>query len=189
MPYYLEFLKKLQQEGVGVVASAAVAESLGLSEIQVRKDFAAVSLTGGKPKSGFSIDELIEHMQESLGYKNKSEAVLVGAGSLGRALLSYKGFEAYGLKIIAAFDKNDSVVGAQISGVKILHAQKISDMCRRLCVPIGIITVPADEAQIVCDQLVAGGVEAIWNFAPIRLSAPRDTLVQNENMAESLALL
>lgn len=189
MPYYLHFLKRLREEGQEIVSAPLVAENLDLNEIQVRKDFAAVSTSGGKPKSGFSVPELIDNMEHILGYDNVNDAVLVGAGSLGRALLSYKGFDSYGMRIVCAFDEDEGLVGTTIAGKKVLSAQKISSMCRRLHVHIGIITVPAEQAQVVCDQLVAGGVLAIWNYAPVYLSTPKDILVQNENAAASLALL
>jgi len=189
MPYYLQYLKKLQKEGVVVVAAPAIAESLNLNEVQVRKDFASVSTAKGKPKSGFVVKELIENMENFLGYHDVDCAVLVGAGSLGNALLSYKGFENYGLNIVAAFDSDKDIIGKEICGKKVLPVDKLSEMCRRLNIHIGIIAVPESQAQTVCDQLVAGGVLAIWNFAPVHLFTPKNILVQSENMAASLAIL
>lgn len=189
MPYYLQHLRKLRSEGIEVIAAPAIADSLNLNEVQVRKDFAAVSRTKGKPRSGFDISELIENMEDFLGYHNMDEAVLVGAGSLGRALLSYKGFESYGLDIVAAFDMDDAVAGTEVCGKAVLPVSKLCDMCRRMNIHIGIIAVPADQAQDVCDQLVSCGILAIWNFAPVHLTTPENILVQNENMAASLAML
>lgn len=189
MPYYLQYLRTLQSENVEVVSAAKVAERMGLNAVQVRKDFAAVSVVGGNPKVGFVIAELIHRIEEIMGYNNMNEAVLVGVGSLGKALLSYKGFEDYSMNIVTAFDNDQSLIGTEINETHILAADKISEICRRMKIYIGIITVPTKQAQIVCDQLVAGGVRAIWNFAPVHLSAPDDILIQSENMAASLALL
>jgi redox-sensing transcriptional repressor len=189
MPYYLQYLKQMQKEGVTVIASPAIAADLTLNEVQVRKDLAAVSTSKGKPKAGFVIENLIYNMEDILGYHNVKDAVLVGAGSLGSALLSYKGFDDSGMQIVAAFDMDDTVIGTELFGKKILSVNKLSGMCRRLNIHIGIITVPKDQAQTVCDQLVAGGILAIWNFAPIHLSAPKGILVRNENMVASLAIL
>jgi len=189
MPFYLQYLKKLSCEGQCIIAAPAVAEALSLNEVQVRKDFAAVSSTRGKPKTGFVVPDLIADMETFLGYRNVNEAVLVGAGSLGKALLSYKGFDDYGIKIAMAFDANEQVIGGEIFGKRIFSVTQLSDLCRRMRINIGIITVPAPQAQSVCDSLVAGGVRAIWNFAPAHLSAPAHILIQNENMAASLALL
>lgn len=189
MPYYLHCLRELEKEGFEVVSSPIIAARLGLKEIQVRKDFAAISTKGGKPKSGFVIHDLVYSMENFLGYHNVKDAVLVGSGFLGKALLSFRGFVNYGLKIVAAFDTNPAIVGTTVSDKKIMSADKISEVCRRLGIHIGIITVPDESAQIVCDQLVAGGVSAIWNFSQVHLSVPDYILVQNENMAASLAML
>jgi redox-sensing transcriptional repressor len=189
MPYYIQYLKELQKNGIEVVSALMIANNLDLKEIQVRKDFSSISTTKGKPRAGFNVDELISNMEEFLGYHNVDDAVLVGVGLMGKSLLSYRGFEKMGMNIVTAFDIATSVVGTEVNGKKILPAGKISEMCRRMNIHIGIITVPAEEAQIVCDQLVAGGVRGIWNFAPIHLSVPKNVLVQNENMAASLALL
>jgi redox-sensing transcriptional repressor len=189
MPYYLQKLRELKNEGVEVVSAPKIAQMLNLNEVQVRKDFAAVSDSKGKPKAGFSVLELISQMEELLGFNNTDDAVLVGVGSLGHAFLAYKGFEEYGLNIVAAFDLNPEFIGREISGKIVLSADKISEMCLRMGIHIGIITVPEEQAQKVCDQLVAGGVLAIWNFAPVHLSVPENVLVKNENLAASLAVL
>lgn len=189
MPYYIEELKQLQKDKMDTISAPKIAERLNLNEVQVRKDFAAVSSTKGKPKAGFSVSGLLNDMEQLLGYQNADEAVIVGAGSLARAIVAHEGFQNYGMKIVAAFDVNSEYVGSVINGIKILPAEKISDLCRRMKIHIGIITVPAQQAQIVCDQLIAGGVLAIWNFAPVNLSVPENILVQNENLAASLAVL
>lgn len=189
MPTYLEYLKKAKNDGAEVIAATTLGGALKLNEVQVRKDLAAICTTKGKPKSGFLIDELIANMEEFLGYNNVIDAVVVGAGSLGTALLSYHGFESCGFNLVAAFDSNKSVINKTINGKMVLNVDKLSDMCRRLNINIGIITVPASQAQVVCDQLVAGGVKAIWNFAATHLSVPDDVIVQNENIVTSLILL
>ena len=189
LPYYLQYLKRLKQEGLETVSAQTAAAYFGYSEIQVRKDFSAVSSSPGKPKQGFEIRILIQDIENYLGCRNMNEAILVGAGSLGRALLSYTGFESYGLKIVAAFDNNNALIGTDINGKRVFPAERISELSRRLHTQIGIIAVPAEQAQLVCDQLVAGGIQAIWNLAPVHLTVPPQILVQNENMAASLALL
>ena len=189
MPAYLVYLQTQREEGAAFLSAAKAAQHFGLSEIQVRKDFSAISPTPGKPKSGFAIAELIDGMETFLGFRNSKDAILVGVGSLGKALLNYGGFKPYGLNIVAAFDNNPELAGKTINGKMVLPSEKISDTCRRLNIHIGVITVPAKQAQLVCDQLVAGGVKALWNFAPAHLSVPEGVLVQNENMAASLAIL
>ena len=189
MPYYLQALRTARDSGAEIISAPTVAAQLGLNEVQVRKDFASVSNIAGKPKTGFQTRELIAAIESCLGYDNSNEAVLVGAGSLGRALLSYRGFEAYGLSIVAAFDVDPNLTGGEISGKQVLPMAKLPSICQSMNIHIGIITVPASQAQGVCDALVDSGVLAIWNFAPMHLNTPEGILVQNENMAASLAVL
>ena len=189
MPYYIQQLKVLREQGNEMVSAPKVAELLGLNEVQVRKDFAAVYVAKGKPKTGFLIEELLSSMEDLLGYHNAEDAVIVGTGPLSLAIMSHEGFRDYGLKIVAAFQTDSVPDNSEINGIKVLSTDKISNLCRRMKIHIGIITVPAAKAQTVCDQLVAGGVLAIWNFAPVHLSVPEHILVQNENLAASLAVL
>ena len=129
----------------------------------------------------------MEDISQFLGYDNTTDAILVGAGKLGQALLSYGGFGAYGLNIRAAFDicPSDNTVEMKT----ILPMEQMSSFCRSNKILMGIITVPAQFAQQVCDQMIACGIQAIWNFAPVHLDVPESILVQNENMATSLAVL
>lgn len=189
LPVYLNYLKSEAVSRGGNISAGAIAAALGLGEIQVRKDLAQVS-SGGRPKLGYCIEELKNDIETFLGCNDTKDAVLVGAGKLGRALLEYSGFAEYGLEIVAAFDSDPAVIGEDgCNGKKILPAEKLADLCRRMNIHIGIITVPAAHAQKVCDALVEGGVRAIWNFAPCHLEAPDNILVKSENMAISLAVL
>lgn len=189
MPYYLQYLKIMRERGAKSVAAPAIATFLNLTEIQVRKDLASVSTTGGKPKFGFMINELIANIEDLLGHNRFDTAALVGVGSLGSALLSYKGFSEYGLQIIVAFDTSEEIIGSTINDIVVLSCEKLIDVSRRMGIKVGIIAVPQKAAQNVCDTLVEAGIKAIWNFAPVHLHTPRDVLVKNENMAASLALL
>ena len=187
LPGYLAYLKSIPEGSSPNISATALANALGMGEVQVRKDLAMVS-DGGRPKIGYLREHLIEDIEQFLGYDNTTDAVLIGAGKLGQALLDYRGFEAYGLNILAAFDicpQNDSTD----SGKPIVHIDKLESFCRTHKVLMGIITVPAEGAQEVADQLIAGGIKAIWNFAPTHLDVPANILVQNENMATSLAVL
>lgn len=189
LPYYLKFLKELDENGVLFVPAAAIADYLGVYEVQVRKDLAAVSSQPGKPRVGFSVSGLIDDIQHFLGYDNANVAVLVGAGHLGQALMSYGEFAHYGLEIAAAFDVSERLIGREIHGCRVHAMEDLAAVCAQKHIPIGIITTPSDHAQEVCDQLVQAGVKAIWNFAHVHLHVPDGILVQNEDMAVSFALL
>ena len=188
LPTYLSYLKSMPADAPANISATALAAGLSMGEVQVRKDLALVS-DGGRPKIGYNRERLIADSEEFLGYGDTNDAVLIGAGKLGRALLGYSGFAEYGLNIVAAFDSNDAIIGTSNSGKPIMHLSRLAETCRRFKVKIGIITVPAEHAQAVCDLLIENGIMAIWNFAPKHLSVPDHILVQNENMAASLALL
>ncbi len=183
LPGYLAFLKGLD---VQYISATAIANALNMGEVQVRKDLAAVS-DGGRPKVGYERVGLMEDISRFLGYDNTTDAILIGAGKLGQALLGYSGFDAYGLNILAAFDTAPAV--SQTEGKPILPISELEKFCKTHNVLMGIITVPTDAAQEACDQLIACGIKAVWNFAPVHLEVPVNILVQNENMATSLAVL
>ncbi len=189
LPAYHRYLKERQAAGEMTISSTAIAEDLHLNAVQVRKDLAVISSVAGKPKLGFEVEDLIEDINKFLGYDNVTDAVLVGAGGLGSALVGYDGFRNYGLNIVAAFDTDPMLIDTVIGGIKVFDAQELSKLVRRLNVLIGIIAVPRGAAQKVADELVEGGVRAIWNFAPVHLSLPTNIAVKNEDMAASLAIL
>ena len=187
LPGYLSYLKSIPEGEAVYISATALANALGMGEVQVRKDLAMVS-DGGRPKIGYLRERLMEDISQFLGYDNTTDAILVGAGKLGQALMGYKGFDAYGLNILAAFDAAPSADKTD-DGKPIYNINKLESFCRENSVLMGIITVPAPYAQQVCDQLIACGIKAIWNFVPTHLDVPANILVQNENMATSLAVL
>ena len=187
LPGYVAYLRTLSDSVSPYISATALANALGLGEVQVRKDLATVS-DGGRPKIGYLRESLIEDIEQFLGYDNTTDAVLIGAGKLGQALLGYNGFDAYGLNILAAFDAKPTA-NATDDGKPIYPMDQLENFCRANKVLMGIITVPTQHAQEVCDQLIACGIKAVWNFAPTHLDVPEHILVQNENMATSLAVL
>ena len=187
LPGYLSYLKNLPEDVNAYISATALANALGMGEVQVRKDLAMVS-DGGRPKVGYLRTQLVEDISQFLGYDNTTDAILIGAGKLGQALLAYTGFEAYGLNILAAFDVAPFADMTK-EGKPIYPLTQLESFCKNNNVLMGIVTVPAACAQQVCDKLIANGIKAVWNFAPIHLDVPSNILVQNENMATSLAVL
>lgn len=187
LPGYLAYLKSMTDQDSPYISATALANALGMGEVQVRKDLATVS-DGGRPKIGYLRESLIDDIEQFLGYDNTTDAILIGAGKLGQALMDHKGFDEYGLNILAGFDVNPNAEHTE-DGKPIYHIDKLEKFCRSNKVLMGIITVPAAHAQEVCDRLIANGIKAIWNFAPTHLEVPDHILVQYENMASSLAVL
>ena len=189
LPIYLSYLREKQLEGVELISSPQIALSLNLSEEQVRKDLNLVSSKNGKPKIGRDIKLLIYDIEEFLGYRDSRKAILIGAGHLGQALMAHDGFYSYGLDIVCAFDNDTNKVDCIFNGKHIYSLDELERVTKGLNVHIGIITVPQQYAQEVCDKLVAVGIIGIWNFTSAVLEVPEGIIVQNENMASSLAVL
>jgi len=188
LPKYLNYLRAKSEQGQTQTSAVSIAQDMQLTSIQVRKDLAFI--TSGKPRVGHDILQLIERLENFLQCNNNTrDAVLVGAGHLGKALLSYGGFDNYKLRILAAFDSDESLAGTSIHGKPVYHNSRLSELTARLNAMIGIIAVPAPNAQSVCDALVKGGIKGILNFAPVYLSVPKGVIVRNEDIAASMALL
>jgi redox-sensing transcriptional repressor len=188
LPLYYRLLKQLREAGRTGVSCTMIGAELRFDATQVRKD---IEMTGtvGRPKVGYDVNELICAIEKFLGWDNVTEAFLVGAGSLGEALMGYPGFAECGLSIVAAFDVDPNKCHRVIHGKHVRHISKMTGLMRRMRVRFGIVTVPASEAQQAADLLIEGGVLAIWNFAPAKIQAPERVIVTNEDLYCSLAVL
>jgi len=185
LPVYLAHLKSLPANSN--VSATSMAKALDLGEVQVRKDLAKVSATGRR-RTGRIRERLIQDIEAYLDFASETGTVIVGAGKLGRALLDYDGFEESGLNVMAGFDLEPWAERSE-SGKPIYPMNRLEHFCKHYDVHIGVITVPAENAQQVCDTLVACGITAIWNFAPVHLKVPDYVIVQSENLAVSLTTL
>ncbi|HRU96790.1 MAG TPA: redox-sensing transcriptional repressor Rex [Ruminococcus sp.] len=189
LPLYLNYLMSLSEKRrSGHISATAIADALGLNDVQVRKDLASVS-SGGRPKIGYSTEELISDIGSFLGFGNRDGVVVAGMGNFGRAMLEYKGFEAYGFDILGGFDCDEGIVGTEIGGHCILHISELAGFCQREKVNIGIITVPESAAQEVCTVMTDAGIRYILNFAPVHLNVPHGVKIHNENISLTLAML
>lgn len=186
LPVYLHYIKTLPEHTENISATR-MAKDLGLGDVMVRKDLAKVS-NGGRRKLGYVREDLIVDIEKFLDFNSTTDAIVIGAGKLGQALLDYCGFEASGLHIVAGFDRHTTKKFTN-GGKPIYPMAKLAQFCEDNQVAIAIITVPAESAQNVCDELVDCGIRAIWNFAPVHLNVPEEIVVQSENLAVSLTAL
>ena len=188
LPVYLSYLKTLPPS-TRTISATAVAAALGLNEVQVRKDLSAASSSGGRPKMGYAVEELIADLEDFLGYRSTKEAVLIGVGRLGGALLSFKGFEECGMRIVAAFDNDPTKIGGRIGDVHIYDIRDFPAVCQQQGARIGILTTSPEHAQMLCDLMLKNGILAIWNFSTAHLEVPENIIIHNENLAVSLAMI
>lgn len=176
------------EDGRENLSSAYLAQLLKVDETLVRKDMATVGIVG-RPHVGFSTGEILDRLQHILGLFEVTDAVLIGCGSLGSALLRYPGFAKYGLRIMAAFDADHAKVGQRIGDYVVLPMEKCRSIIETFRVQVAILSVPAADVQELTDWLVVRGIKAIWNFAPAQLKVPGNVIVRNENLAVGLAQL
>lgn len=189
LPLYLKALYGLRAKGEKYASSVTIADTVRENPSVVKKDLSYAITSEGKPKVGYEIDCIIADIEEFLGYNNVKDAILVGVGKLGQALMGYAGFEKYGLNIIAGFDVKDEVIGSEVHGKKVLPTGKMQSLVEKLDIKIGILTTPAEVAQVMAETMVESGIRAIWNFSPTHLELPEEVIVKNEDMAASLAIL
>jgi redox-sensing transcriptional repressor len=176
------------EDGLENLSSAFLAGPLNVDETLVRKDMAAVGIVG-RPHVGFRTGEIVVRLKEILGLTQITDAILIGCGSLGTALLRYPGFARYGLRIAAAFDSDHSIVGQHIGEYAVLPMEKCRSIIETFRIRVAILAVPANVGQEVADWLVSRGIIAIWNFAPVQLTVPQNVIIRNENLAVGLAQL
>ena len=188
LPSYLRLLYTLKARGREVVSGTYISEDLGLVSVQVRKDLAMTGIVG-RPKIGYSVPELIDAIEAFLGWKNTTDALLIGVGGLGSALLGYEGFKEYHLNVLAGFDVDPAKIGTQVHGKEIFALDRLPDLLSRMHILIGILTVPAAAAQEATNTMVRYGIRAIWNYTPVPLLVPDSVIVEDVKLAASLAVL
>lgn len=189
LPLYFNYLTSLPESRKnGNISATAIAEALGLNDVQVRKDLASVS-QGGRPKVGYVTNELIGDIGKFLGFANHDGVVVVGMGNFGRAMLENKSFADYGFEVVCGFDCDENLVGTEINGKPIMDVSMLREFCQNRNIHIGIITVPESAAQEVCNEMAEAGIKYILNFAPIYLTAPAGIAIHNENISITLAML
>ena len=165
LPQYVRILTILLEEGTEVVSSQQLGEKLQVTPAQIRKDLSYFGRFG-KQGRGYSVRHLLARLREILGLNSSWNVAVVGVGRLGRAILSYPGFTPDGFNLVAAFDANPEVVGQEVGELTVLSTENLEEELRGNDITIGIVAVPAPQAQNVIDRLVECGVRAILNYAP-----------------------
>ena len=185
---YLRQLEAFKRKERRTVSSKQLGESLGLTDAQVRKDFAYFGQFG-HPGIGYRVDDLIGQVKRILGTDKTWNVLLVGAGNLGRALLAYRGFDQKGFRLVAVFDADPNKVGKKHGGFVIQPLADMAATVQKQHIKLAMIAVPADNAQDVADQLVGAGVRGLLNFAPVSLTVPPDVALNAVDLAVQLEQL
>ncbi|MFW5642773.1 MAG: redox-sensing transcriptional repressor Rex [Alkalispirochaeta sp.] len=188
LPSYLHIVEAAAREGRDFISGTVIAEELELEPIQVRKDLAITGIIG-KPRIGFPVQELITAINTFLQWNRVHNAIIVGAGHLGSALMGYAEFPRHGLQIIGAFDPDPDKIGGTINGVPIFGLNELTNRIRGKEVDLAVLTVPSAHAQEMSDLLVGCGIKAIWNFTNVKIKTPEDVIVEKEDLSSGYAVL
>lgn len=188
LPLYYRSLSLWKDKGVITVSSVDIGRDVGVNVVQVRKDLAYFG-EFGRPGVGYNVEYLMSELGKLMGFMVPTAAVLIGAGRLGTAVVSYGGFHRFSVEITAMFDVDPEKIGTKVSGVPVYALDYLHEFLTNKNIDLGIITVPAIAAQEVADTLVANKIKAIWNFAPVSLQVPAEIKVRNEDLAVGLATL
>jgi redox-sensing transcriptional repressor len=185
---YLRQLEAFKRKDRRTISSKQLGESLGLTDAQVRKDFAYFGQFG-HPGIGYRVDDLIAQVKRILGTDKTWNVLLVGAGNLGRALMAYRGFDQKGFRLVAVFDADASKIGKKQASFTIQPLSELAATVQKQSIKLAMIAVPADNAQDVADQLVAAGVRGLLNFAPVSITVPQDVALNAVDLAVQLEQL
>lgn len=188
LPWYLAYLKLLKDKGEEYVSSTQISKEINVDASQIAKDLSFINISG-KTRVGYEVNSLVDVLEDFLGFTRTHNAFILGAGSLGSALLHDDGLEQYGLRVEAAFDINPQKIGTVINGIPVYHIDQLATMIEDKQVNIGILTVPVDKAQQVADTMIDHGIKAIWNFTPFRIKVPQNIVVQNTSIYAHLAVM
>ena len=188
LPLYFRTLRLIKSEGSDIVSSEELGRRIGVTPEQIRKDLAGFGAFG-KKGVGYHVAELLNNIGVILGIDRRWNIGIVGIGHLGWALANYRNFASMGFHLSALFDQNPALVGQVINGVEVLAVSDMETTIADRNIQIGVITVPAPEAQSVADRMVAAGVHGIWNFAPVRIRVPETVQLVSEDLSVGLTTL
>ncbi len=188
LPWYLAYAQLVLKEGEIYLSSTQIAKNIAVDASMVAKDLSYVNIAG-RTRVGYEVKELVGILESFLGFTNSHKAFLFGVGSLGGALMHDNGLEQFGLEIVAGFDVKHELSGTSINRIPIHHLDRFVELQQKTKINIGVLTVPVDKAQQVADIMIAGGIQAIWNFTPFRIRVPENIIVQNTSIYAHLAVM
>lgn len=188
LPWYLAYVSMLRSRNVEYVSSTAIAKEINVEATQIAKDLSFLNIRG-KTRIGYAVAALERVLRSYLGFNREHNAVIIGVGSLGRALITDSGLTRYGLDIVAGFDVNLDIIGTSIMNVPVFDIKDIADVRKNFSAEIAIIAVPVEKAQQTADIAIAAGAKALWNFTPFRIRTPEGIVVQNTSIYAHLAVM
>lgn len=188
LPWYLAYAQLILKKGESFLSSTQIAKNIAVDASMVAKDLSYVNIAG-RTRVGYDVKELVDVLEAFLGFTDSHNAFIFGVGNLGGALMHDNGLAQFGLEIVAGFDVKYELSGTSINHIPIHHLDRFVELQKQTGINIGILTVPVDKAQSVAESMVAGGIQAIWNFTPYRIRVPENVVVQNTSIYAHLAVM
>ncbi|MDE6853926.1 MAG: redox-sensing transcriptional repressor Rex [Muribaculaceae bacterium] len=188
LPWYLAYLSTQRSASVQYISTTRIAEALDVDPSQIAKDLSFLGIRG-KTRIGYQVDDLERALRDYLGFDQRHNAIMMGVGSLGAALMADSGLHRYGLNIVAGIDIDPRLAGSKIGDVEIFTPDQTAALVHRLNIKIGIIAVPVEAAQEVADLAAESGIKAIWNFTPSRIRVPEGVVISNTSIYSHLAVM
>lgn len=188
LPKYHRYLKELMKNDVDRISSKELGEKIGFTASQIRQDLNCFG-DFGQQGYGYNVKELYNQIKSILGIDREYKTIIVGSGNIGQAIAKYTSFTSLGIDLVAIFDSNPELINKKIRDVEITDMSELDLYLKNNDIDIGVICVPKLNAQKVCDELISGGINAIWNFAPVDLVVPEHVKVENVHLSESLLTL
>ena len=189
LPWYLSYVRMLDNLHVEYVSSTQISKELNVQSSQIAKDLSFLNIRG-KTRIGYEVKSLMAELENFLGFNRRHDAVVIGAGSLGTALMQDRGLEHYGLNIVAGLDVRSELIGQRLGGLPVYDIHNLATWHRdHSAVSIAILTVPVESAQETADIVIASGMTALWNFTPYRIKAPDHVVIANTSIYAHLAII
>lgn len=188
LPKYHRYLTELLRNEVSRISSKELSEKIGFTASQIRQDLNCFG-DFGQQGYGYNVKDLYAEISAILGLNREYKCLLIGAGNIGQAVANYAKFQKLGFNLIGIFDANPKIIGLKIRDVQVQDIDIIENFLKENIIDIGIICVPTINAQKVSDLLVKNNIKGIWNFAPVDLVTPKDVVVENVHLSDSLLTL
>lgn len=188
LPRYYRYLSDLLSMDITRVSSRELSVRMGITASQIRQDLNCFG-GFGQQGYGYNVELLYNEIGNILGVNNRYQTVIIGAGNMGRALAHYRNFEKRGFHIIGIFDVNPDLVGEKINDMAVMHLDEIEDFVKKSRVDIAILTIPYDQTREVAERIARLGIKGLWNFSPMDLKLPYDTVIENVHLSDSLMVL
>lgn len=189
LPKYYRFLNDILLSGINRISSDKLANIMGLTAPQIRQDLNCFG-GFGQQGYGYNVLELKNSIANILGIENSLNSILVGVGNLGKTIITHMDFPANGFNIVAAFDKDENIIGKNIAGMEILNIDIVEDFMKSNIPTVAVLCIPKNEANLVVNKLISLGISAFWNFSHYDLNVDhKNIVVENVNLSDSLLTL